>query len=147
VVHEPVADDDSRTEHDLIAAYDLAVAYAFVDRPDHPDRDRIDVDGVVRRLAPCGCGRLEFDGRDVDRTTLTALTLRAGWPTAAAVLLAALDYAHRAYGCAGQANVIHEIHTSRPGRREPLELTRLLTRLMRVHAAGTPCDAIAPAFA
>ncbi|MYS85177.1 hypothetical protein [Embleya scabrispora] len=146
MAHEPVADDDARTAIDLIAAYDRAIAYAFTNRSDHEGHDRIDTEAVVRRLAPCGCGRLEFDGRDVDRTALTSLALRAGWTTAAAVLLAALDYAHRAWGCTGQANVIREIHGSRPGRREPVELTRLLGRLMRIQAAGTPCNAIEPAF-
>ncbi|MFI6587803.1 hypothetical protein [Embleya sp. NPDC050493] len=147
MAHEPIAGDDARTELDLIDAYDRAIEYAFVNRGDLEGRDRIDTEALVRRLAPCGCGRLEFDGRDVDRTLLTSLALRAGWPTATGVLFAALDYAHRAWGCAGRANVIREIHASRPGRREPVELTGLLGRLVRIHAPGTPCDACEPTFA
>lgn len=141
----PVAVRSLRPE-DFKRAFSLAVEFAFIDHPDDDAYETIDAEALARRMAPCSCGRIEVDDRDVDRGVLAQIAAEHGNCAARAVLVAAVDYAHRAYGCGGQARVIHEVHASRPAADEPAGLTALLDRLMAVHAAGTECRAVERAF-
>ena len=131
-------------ERDFLAGFQQAIEFAFIEHPDDGDLDAIDVE-LVRRVSPCTCGRLELDGANLDRASLARVS-QENRPNARALLLAALDYAHRTYGCAGQAAVIHEISDHAPAEGEPAELTALHRSLMSIHAIGTPCKAVTSAF-
>lgn len=149
----PPRSEGAETAHtgDASRAYSEAVTFAFTDcdatwehlagRPDE------DVYGLIARMKPCACGRIELDGQDVSRAGLTSVAVSPGLPYARALLLASLDYAHRSGGCPQQVTVLHELVSAPRPDNEPAELSALLERLRLVHQAGTKCQAVVDAFA
>lgn len=93
---------------------------------------REDVYGLIARMKPCACGRIELDGQDVSRAGLTSVAVSPGLPYARALLLASLDYAHRSGGCPQQVTVLHELVSAPRPDNEPAELSALLERLRLV---------------
>ncbi|MCT9004634.1 hypothetical protein [Streptomyces rhizosphaerihabitans] len=132
-------------------AYSEAVAFAFTDCDatwKHLEREPEErLFALLDRMAPCACGRIELDGRDVSRAGLTSVAASLGLPYARALLLASVDYAHRTGGCAQQGAVLHELVSAARPEGEPAELSALLERLRLVHQAGTKCQAVVDAFA
>ncbi|MEU5274527.1 hypothetical protein AB0G77_39795 [Streptomyces hygroscopicus] len=117
----------------MLDAFRDALSFAFVDceatwsrLADVPQADCL---AVSERLSACRCRRLALDGEDLTRAALVDLAASAGRPYARAVLLAAVDYAHRTGGCAAQGTAIHELVAQRRPAAEPAELSALLERL------------------
>ncbi|MFB7852430.1 hypothetical protein ACFC34_36195 [Streptomyces sp. NPDC056053] len=89
---------------------------------------------VARRLGFCDCGRLTLDDDDLTRQALSPVAA-ANITACQALLLAAIDYAHRTFGCKGVSALIHELTEGPRVTFEPPALTELLERVQAAHRA------------
>ncbi|WP_331739750.1 hypothetical protein OG590_38960 (plasmid) [Streptomyces goshikiensis] len=89
---------------------------------------------LVKRLGFCDCGRLALDDNGLTRSALS--TIAATNVTACqGLVLAAVDYAHRTFGCAGLSALVHELTEGSRATFEPPALTALLDRVRAAHRA------------
>lgn len=86
---------------------------------------------LAKRMGFCDCGRLTLDDIDLTRQALSAVA-GANGTACQGLVLAAFDYAHRTFGCAGLSALVHELTDGQRATFEPPALTALLTR---VHTA------------
>ncbi|MFF9593832.1 hypothetical protein ACF1FX_32390 [Streptomyces sp. NPDC014646] len=116
-------------------AYQVAVDFGFVAVDAigdfFPEEESV---ALVQRMGFCDCGRLILDDHDLTRAALTPLG-SANLTACQGLLLAATDYAHRTFGCAGLSALIHELTEGRPATFEPPALTTLLGRVRAAHRA------------
>lgn len=89
---------------------------------------------LAQRLGFCDCGRLTLDDDDLTRRALSAVAA-ANMTACQALLLAAIDYAHRTFGCDGLSALIHELTGGSRATFEPPALTALLDRVQAAHQA------------
>ncbi|MGW5098220.1 hypothetical protein ACWEQ1_34265 [Streptomyces nodosus] len=68
-------------------------------------------------------------------TTSSAGPVAANMTACQALVLAAIDYAHRTFGCAGLSALIHELTEGHRATFEPPALTALLDRVQAAHRA------------
>ncbi|UZI33389.1 hypothetical protein N7925_35550 [Streptomyces sp. CA-278952] len=89
---------------------------------------------LAKRMGPCDCGRLTLDDHDLTRRALSGVAA-ANMTAVQGLLLAATDYAHRTFNCAGLSTLIREL-TQRPRATfEPPALTALLDHVRAAHRA------------
>lgn len=89
---------------------------------------------LVQRLGFCDCGRLALDDDDLTRGVLSTVAT-ASMTACQGLVLAATDYAHRTFGCAGLSALVHELTGERRATFEPPALTALLDRVRAAHQA------------
>ncbi|MFI0763219.1 hypothetical protein OH797_38980 (plasmid) [Streptomyces anulatus] len=89
---------------------------------------------LAKRMGFCDCGRLTLDDHDLTRRALSTVAA-ANMTAAQGLLLAATDYAHRTFNCAGLSALIHELTQGTRATFEPPALTALLERVRTAHRA------------
>ncbi|MFF9142969.1 hypothetical protein ACF09G_36115 [Streptomyces albogriseolus] len=89
---------------------------------------------LAQRMGFCDCGRLALDDDDLTRRALSTVAA-ANMTACQALVLAAIDYAHRTFGCAGLSALIHELTEGERATFEPPALTALLNRVRAAHRA------------
>ncbi|WP_328380644.1 hypothetical protein OHB13_38135 (plasmid) [Streptomyces sp. NBC_00440] len=89
---------------------------------------------LAKRMGFCDCGRLTIDDNDLTRSALSTVAA-ANMTACQALVLAATDYAHRTFGCAGLSALIHELAEGHRATFEPPALTALLGRVHTAHQA------------
>ncbi|MET9663581.1 hypothetical protein [Streptomyces sp. NPDC006510] len=143
----PLADEFAADPDTCRHAFQVAIDFGFVavDAIGDflPQKESV---AVVQRMGFCDCGCLALDDHDLTRAALTPLA-SANLVVCQGLLLAATDYAHRTFGCAGLGALIHELAEGRPATFEPPTLTALLGRVRARHTrprAATPGTAESP---
>ncbi|MFE6104061.1 hypothetical protein ACFVQ4_29460 [Streptomyces laurentii] len=115
-------------------AYQVALDFGFVAVDAIADLLPQEVSlAVARRMGFCDCGRLTLDD-DLTRQALSPVAT-ANITACQALLLAAIDYAHRTFGCMGVSALIHELAEGPRATFEPPALTALLDRVQAAHRA------------
>ncbi|MEU7377818.1 hypothetical protein [Streptomyces albidoflavus] len=89
---------------------------------------------LAKRMGFCDCGRLMLDDHDLTRRALNTVAA-ANMTACQGLLLAATDYAHRTFNCAGLSALIHELTQGPRAMFEPPALTALLDRVRAAHQA------------
>jgi len=89
---------------------------------------------LVQRLGYCDCGRLALDDDELTRGALSTVAV-ANMTACQGLVLAATDYAHRTFGCAGLSALVHELTEGWRATFEPPALTALLDRVRAAHQA------------
>ncbi|MER6103730.1 hypothetical protein ABT115_15735 [Streptomyces sp. NPDC001832] len=82
----------------------------------------------------CDCGRLTLDDDDLTCRALSAVAA-SNMTACQALVLAAIDYAHRTFSCMGGSALIHELSEGHRATFEPTVLTALLDRVHAAHQA------------
>jgi hypothetical protein len=133
--HAPLTGEFAAAAATCHQAFQCAVDFGFIAVDAVADTLLPEVSiALVRRLEFCDCGRLVLDGDDLTRIGLTPLAA-ADMTSTQGLMLAAIDYAHRTFGCAGLSVLIHEFTEGRRAPVEPPALTALLDRVRTAHQA------------
>ncbi|WP_216586600.1 hypothetical protein [Streptomyces brasiliscabiei] len=113
-------------------AYQVAIDFGFVAVDAVADLlPQEDSLALAQRMGYCDCGHLTLDDVDLTRRSLSAVAT-SNMTACQALVLAAIDYAHRTFGCDGLSALIHELTG---GSRATFEAPALTALLDRVHAA------------
>lgn len=116
-------------------AYQVAIDFGFVAVDAIADiLAQEDSFALAQRMGFCDCGRLTLDDDDLTRRALSAVAA-SNMTACQALVLAAIDYAHRTFGCDGLSALIHELIRGSRVTFEPPALTALLERVHAVHQA------------
>ncbi|MFJ9026258.1 hypothetical protein ACIRPU_40780 [Streptomyces sp. NPDC102259] len=90
-------------------AYQVAVDFGFVAVDAIADLlPQEESLALAKRMGFCDCGRLALDDTDLTRSALSAVAA-ANVTACQGLVLAAIDYAHRTFGCAGLSALVHEL--------------------------------------
>ncbi|MFH8573229.1 hypothetical protein [Streptomyces sp. NPDC017993] len=89
-----------------------------------PEEEAID---LVQPMGFCDCGRLALDD-DLTRSALSGVATE-NMTACQGLVLAAIDYAHRTFGCAGLSALVHELAEGDRATFEPPPLTALMDRI------------------
>ncbi|WP_285530311.1 hypothetical protein [Streptomyces lavendulae] len=116
-------------------AYQVALDFGFVAVDAIADLLPQEVSlALAQRMGFCDCGRLTLDDDDLTRQALSPVAA-ANMTACQALLLAAIDYAHRTFGCMGVSALVHELAEGPRATFEPPALTALLDRVHTAHRA------------
>lgn len=133
--HAPLAGDFAADPVVCCRAFQVAVDFGFVAVDAVADLLPQEVSlALVQRLGFCDCGRLSLDGDALTRSALSAIAA-ASTTACQGLVLTAIDYAHRTFGCAGLSALVHELTEGRRATFEPPALTTLLDRVRAAHQA------------
>jgi hypothetical protein len=116
-------------------AYQIAIDFGFVAVDAIADLlPQEESLALAQRMGFCDCGRLTLDDDDLTRRALGTVAA-ANMTACQALVLAAIDYAHRTFGCMGVSALIHELTEGHRATFEPAALTALLDRVHAAHRA------------
>ncbi|KPC75410.1 hypothetical protein D8771_13745 [Streptomyces albus] len=112
-------------------AFQVAVDFGFVAVDAVADLLPQEVSlALVQRLGFCDCGRLSLDGDALTRSALSAIAA-ANTTACQGLVLTAIDYAHRTFGCAGLSALVHELTEGRRATFDCVSLSRASERWWR----------------
>ncbi|MEU1457411.1 hypothetical protein [Streptomyces avermitilis] len=116
-------------------AYQVAIDFGFVVVDAIADLlPQEEAFALAKRMGFCNCGRLTLDDTDLTRGSLSAVAA-ANVTACQGLVLAAIHYPHRTFGCAGLSALVHELTDGQRATFEPPALTALLARVRAAHRA------------
>ncbi|MEU4969120.1 hypothetical protein [Streptomyces smyrnaeus] len=133
--HAPLTGEFAAHPSACHQAFQLAIDFGFVAvdaiADFLPEEESL---ALVRRLGFCDCGRLVLDKDDLTREALSTVAA-ASTSACQGLMLAAIDYSHHTFGCAGLSALVHELTEGHRATSEPPVLTALLDRVRAAHKA------------